>query len=127
VLGLALAWYWRACRTYPFAGLPLTFLPLVFAWRSPERYFALLPTLALVALILTLRADRQETSASTVGTLSTSPLDGRGERALGVAQQERAAVRADARRSNAAQVGEQFALLRQTQLLATTDRAAAGQ
>jgi hypothetical protein len=44
-----------AYSEYPFAGLALTFLPLVFAWRSPERYFALLPALALVALILTLR------------------------------------------------------------------------
>jgi uncharacterized membrane protein len=64
VLALALAWYWRACRTYPFAGLPLTFLPLVFAWRSPERYFALLPALALVALILTLHIDRRQAALS---------------------------------------------------------------
>src|SRR6476659_2455477 len=58
---------------------------------------------------------------------SLLPLEGVGERALGVTQQERTAVRADARRADAAQVGEQRTLLRQAQLLATADRAAAGQ
>jgi hypothetical protein len=111
-LGLALTWYWGACRAYAFAGLPLTFLPLVFAWRSPERYFALLPVMALVALILTLRAHRQQDRASTGGVLSKSPLEGGGERAVGIAQQKRAAVRAGARRADAAQLSEQLTLLR---------------
>ncbi|MBF6590541.1 MAG: hypothetical protein IVW57_08410, partial [Ktedonobacterales bacterium] len=54
----ALAWYWRAQPRYPFAGLVLPLLPLVFAWRSPERYFELLPVAAALALALTLAARR---------------------------------------------------------------------
>ncbi len=56
----ALAWYWRtgygAC---PVAGLVLPALPLVFAWRSSERYFVLLPIAAVVALTLSLRVWQQ--------------------------------------------------------------------
>lgn len=50
----ALAWYWRMWPRYPFAVLVLPLLPLVFAWRSSERYFVLLPLAAIVALALTL-------------------------------------------------------------------------
>jgi hypothetical protein len=52
---VALVWYWRAVPRYPFAGLVLPLLPLLFAWRSSERYFVLLPLAGLLALALTLR------------------------------------------------------------------------
>ncbi|MGZ3716582.1 MAG: hypothetical protein ACXVA4_14275, partial [Ktedonobacterales bacterium] len=51
----ALAWYWRAAPRAPSAGLVLPLVPLFFAWRSSERYFVLLPLLAVLALALTLR------------------------------------------------------------------------
>ncbi len=51
----ALGWYWRAWRRFPYAGLALAALPLLFAWRSPERYFELLPLAGLFALAFTLR------------------------------------------------------------------------
>jgi len=54
-LGLALVWQWRSHSAHPLAGLALSLLPLVFAWRSPGRYFALLPALALVGWALTER------------------------------------------------------------------------
>jgi uncharacterized membrane protein len=50
-----LLWYWRAWPRYPLAGLILPLVPLFFAWRSPERYFELLPILALLAAVLTIR------------------------------------------------------------------------
>src|SRR5262249_11346985 len=52
----ALAWYWRAEPQMAFAGLVLPFGPLFFAWRSSERYFVLLPLLAILGAVLTLRA-----------------------------------------------------------------------
>lgn len=55
VLLAALAWYWRSASRAPFAGLMLPLMPLVFAWRSSERYFVLLPLLAVLAMILTLQ------------------------------------------------------------------------
>jgi hypothetical protein len=51
----ALAWYWRVALRAPFAALVLPLVPLFFAWRSSERYFVLLPLLAVLALALTLR------------------------------------------------------------------------
>jgi uncharacterized membrane protein len=51
----ALAWYWREQSRMPFAGLVLPLVPLFFAWRSSERYFVLLPLLALLAVVLVLR------------------------------------------------------------------------
>lgn len=51
----ALAWYWRAASRAPFAGLILPLVPLFFAWRSSERYFVLLPLVAVLALALTLQ------------------------------------------------------------------------
>lgn len=51
---LALAWGLRGRA--PYVGLVLPLIPLVAAWRSPERYFLALPLLALTALILTWRA-----------------------------------------------------------------------
>ena len=50
----ALVWYWRAHARYPFAGLALPTLALLLAWRSPERYFELLPLAGILALALTL-------------------------------------------------------------------------
>jgi len=48
---LALAWYWRYAQRAPFVCLVLTLLPLLAAWRSPERYFLPLSLLALIALV----------------------------------------------------------------------------
>ncbi len=55
VLAGALVWYWRAFASHSFAGLVLPLLPLVMAWRSPERYFLLLPIAGIVAVQLTLK------------------------------------------------------------------------
>lgn len=52
---VALVWYWRSAEHAPFAGLILPLVPLFFAWRSSERYFVLLPLLAVLALALTLQ------------------------------------------------------------------------
>jgi hypothetical protein len=52
----ALVWYWQAESRMPFAGLVLPTALLFFAWRSPERYFVLLPLAAVLAAVLTLRA-----------------------------------------------------------------------
>ncbi len=54
----ALIWLWRARATLPYAGLVAPLLPLLVAWRSPERYFLALPLLALAALLLTWRQQR---------------------------------------------------------------------
>ncbi len=56
----ALFWYWREVANLPFAGLVLPLAPLYFAWRSSERYFVLLPILALLAVALTLHASARE-------------------------------------------------------------------
>jgi hypothetical protein len=62
-LAAAIGWYWwRGQRRFPYAALVLPAVPLVCAWRSPERYFVLLPVAALVALSLTLR-EQQRRSA----------------------------------------------------------------
>lgn len=51
----ALVWYWRSASRAPLAGLVLPLIPLFFAWRSSERYFVLLPLLAVLALALALQ------------------------------------------------------------------------
>lgn len=51
----AVVWYWRAWSRYPFAGLILSYVPLLMAWRSADRYFFLLPVAAVAVLVLTLR------------------------------------------------------------------------
>ncbi len=51
----AVVWAWRKHTGYAFAGLILPLLPLVVAWRSPERYFLLLSVLGVAATIVTLR------------------------------------------------------------------------
>ncbi|WIG57558.1 MAG: hypothetical protein OJF49_000303 [Ktedonobacterales bacterium] len=53
-LVIALFWYSRAQPRYPYAGLILPLIPLLFAWRSPERYFVLSPLIAVLALALIL-------------------------------------------------------------------------
>jgi hypothetical protein len=63
-LCLALVWYWRSYQTHPLAGVALSLLPLVFAWRSPGRYFALLPALALIAWTLTMRIRARSATTS---------------------------------------------------------------
>ncbi len=40
-------WAWA-----PYAGMVLPLLPVLLAWRSPSRYFILLPFLALLAVVL---------------------------------------------------------------------------
>jgi uncharacterized membrane protein len=50
-LGL-LALYARWFARLPFAGLLLPMVALLLAWRSPSRYFILLPFLAILALVL---------------------------------------------------------------------------
>ncbi len=51
----ALAWYWRSAWRAPFAAIVLPLVPLFFAWRSSERYFVLLPIVAVLAMALTLQ------------------------------------------------------------------------
>ena len=55
-LACALMWYWRRQRWFPYAGLVLSLLPLLAAWRSSERYFELLPIAAVAMVALGLRA-----------------------------------------------------------------------
>lgn len=56
LLAGALVWYARNAARYPFAALALPLLPLLAAWRSPERYFLLLPLLGVAAALLTLQS-----------------------------------------------------------------------
>jgi hypothetical protein len=58
VLVGALVWYAHAQPRYPFAGLALSYVPLLLAWRSAGRYFFLLPIAAVAVLVLTLRQAR---------------------------------------------------------------------
>jgi uncharacterized membrane protein len=51
----AVAWYWRVQPRYLFAGLLLSYVPLLMAWRSADRYFFLLPLAAVAVLVPTLR------------------------------------------------------------------------
>jgi len=57
VWAAALLWAWRMLQRgrLPTAGLVAGLLPLLVAWRSPERYFLALSTLALAALLLSWR------------------------------------------------------------------------
>jgi len=48
-----LAAYIRWLPRMPYAGVVLPSLALLLAWRSPSRYFILLPFLAIIALVLT--------------------------------------------------------------------------
>ena len=48
--------YWF--RYFPYAGLLLPMLPLLLAWRSPSRYFILLPFLGILAVVLAWRDAR---------------------------------------------------------------------
>ena len=59
----AMAVFWRILPRAPFAGLILPLVPLLFAWRSPGRYFTSLTLLVAVALALTLRRAARETPA----------------------------------------------------------------
>ncbi len=69
----ALVWCWRARASLPFAGLVAFLLPLLVAWRSPERYFLALSVLALAALLLTWRTARR-TEGQPVATMFPQPL-----------------------------------------------------
>lgn len=51
----ALAWVWHLSRQAPYVGLLAPLLPLLFAWRSPGRYFLPISILAVAALAFTLR------------------------------------------------------------------------
>jgi hypothetical protein len=65
VLAMALLWYWRwGVRRAPFSALVLPLVPLFFAWRSSERYFVLLPLLAVLAAVITLREAEARSAAS---------------------------------------------------------------
>jgi len=57
VLALVVAWWWyaRHAQKAPYVGLLLPLVPMLFAWRSPERYFVLLPLLGLLAVALRMR------------------------------------------------------------------------
>lgn len=49
---------WRRYPQQPFLGIVLPFAALLFAWRSPSRYFILLPFLAILAVLLTMQMQR---------------------------------------------------------------------
>jgi hypothetical protein len=55
-----LAAYIRWLPRMPYAGVVLPSLVLLLAWRSPSRYFILLPFLAILALVLTWRQERAD-------------------------------------------------------------------
>ncbi len=52
-----LAAYTRWLPRMPYAGVVLPSLALLLAWRSPSRYFILLPFLAILAVVLTYSED----------------------------------------------------------------------
>lgn len=45
--------YTRWVQRWPLLGMILPLLPLLFAWRSPSRYFILLPFVVIAAFVLT--------------------------------------------------------------------------
>lgn len=55
----AMVWFWRVSRQNPYVGLLAPLVPLMFAWRSPERYFLPVSILAVAALALMLRRAAQ--------------------------------------------------------------------
>jgi hypothetical protein len=54
-LAILAAYSLRWWRSAPLAGLVLPLAPVLLAWRSPSRYFILLPLLVVLALVLTRR------------------------------------------------------------------------
>ncbi len=72
----AMAWFWRVSRRTPYVGLLAPLLPLLFAWRSPERYFLSVSLLAAAAMALMLRRAAQPAhpaSASSSIRSATTP------------------------------------------------------
>jgi len=59
-----LAAYARWLPRWPLAGMVLPLAPLLLAWRSPNRYFILLPFVVILALVLTWRMERLTPPAS---------------------------------------------------------------
>jgi hypothetical protein len=64
----ALVWYRRAPPRYPLAGMMLGLLPLLLAWRSPERYFLPLWLVALAAVVLAARNGREPSHGGEAGS-----------------------------------------------------------
>ncbi|QBD81864.1 DUF2029 domain-containing protein [Ktedonosporobacter rubrisoli] len=64
---LALAWYWRICRSCPEAAMLLAVVPLFFAWRSLPSYFycAAFPLFILMLARLKPSASSMSTAANT--------------------------------------------------------------
>lgn len=63
-IGALLALVWRLWSRAPFLAVALPLAPLLLAWRSPDRYFALLPLTVIAAFLLTrqvLRGQSDET------------------------------------------------------------------
>lgn len=56
--------YWRWEKLAPYAGIFLPTLPLLLAWRSPSRYFILLPLLIVLAVALHLRHEHRLSAAA---------------------------------------------------------------
>ncbi len=54
---------WRLWKRAPFLAMVLPLAPVLLAWRSPERYYDLLPLAALAAFLLTLTATRPRKSS----------------------------------------------------------------
>lgn len=54
--GALLVGVWRWWARVPFLGIVAPLAPLLLAWRSPERYFELVPLAALTAFLLTRQA-----------------------------------------------------------------------
>jgi uncharacterized membrane protein len=49
---LAMTWYFRNCRRFPYTGPVLAVLPLFFAWRSGWSYFYYVDIIILAAILI---------------------------------------------------------------------------
>lgn len=56
--------YQRWLPRMPYVGIILPTLPLLFAWRSPSRYFILLPFLIVLAMLLTQREEDESSDVA---------------------------------------------------------------
>ncbi len=70
---VALAWYWRLCRTRPEAAMLLAVAPLLFAWRSLPSYFYC----AAYPLFILMAAKMKPASHPVVSPASSSRPTGR--------------------------------------------------
>lgn len=56
---LAMTWYFRNCRRFPYTGPVLAVLPLFFAWRSGWSYFYYVDIIILAAILINEYSQKQ--------------------------------------------------------------------